>query len=147
MLDGTRAVLKVALPAGVDGLSAFEQELETLLLAHGDPYVAVIRHDTRRRSMLLERLGQPLASLGWSISRQIHDDGHRPHREQHHVLHLVDEEVEPFEHRSSRGGQLDEHRAAVAGVGAADHLIRRLEVAHGVGHVWAEALSGGWRPG
>jgi streptomycin 6-kinase len=70
-LDGVRAVLKVALPAGVDGLSAFEQELETLLLAHGDPYVGVIRHDTRRRSVLLERLGPPLAHLGWSTSRQI----------------------------------------------------------------------------
>ncbi len=69
--DGTLAVLKVALPAGVDGLSPFEQELETLLLAQGDPYVGVIRHDTRRRSVLLERLGQPLASLGWSTDRQV----------------------------------------------------------------------------
>ncbi len=69
--DGTRAVLKVALPAGVDGLSPFEQELETLLLAQGDPYVGVIRHDTQRRCVLLERLGQPLAHLGWSTSRQI----------------------------------------------------------------------------
>lgn len=71
MPDGARAVLKVALPAGIDGLSPFEQELETLLLAQGDPYVGVIRHDTQRRSVLLERLGQPLASLGWSTSRQI----------------------------------------------------------------------------
>lgn len=70
-LDGARAVLKVALPAGIDGLSPFEQELETLLLARGDPYVGVIRHDTRRRGVLLERLGQPLASLGWSTSRQV----------------------------------------------------------------------------
>ncbi len=47
--DGVPAVLKVALPSGVDGFSAFEQELETLRLADGDPYVAVIRHDTKRR--------------------------------------------------------------------------------------------------
>lgn len=68
---GVRVVLKVALPAGVDGFSPFEQELEALLLAQGDPYVAVIRHDTKRRSMLLERLGAPLASLGWSSARQL----------------------------------------------------------------------------
>ena len=69
--DGVPAVLKVALPFGVDGFSAFEQELETLLLADGDPYVAVIRHDTKRRSVLLERLGKPLASLGWSTAHQL----------------------------------------------------------------------------
>ena len=69
--DGVPAVLKVALPSGVDGFSAFEQELETLLLAQGDPYVAVIRHDTKRRSVLLERLGKPLASLAWSTAHQI----------------------------------------------------------------------------
>ncbi|MHB1536521.1 MAG: aminoglycoside phosphotransferase family protein [Acidimicrobiales bacterium] len=70
--QGATAVLKVALPApGVDGFSPFEQELETLLLARGDPYVAVLRHDTERRSVLLERLGKPLASLGWPIGRQI----------------------------------------------------------------------------
>ncbi|MDE3202847.1 MAG: phosphotransferase [Acidobacteriota bacterium] len=68
---GTAAVLKVALPAGIDGFTPFEQELETLLLAQGDPYVAVIRHDMERRSVLLERLGKPLASLGWSTTRQI----------------------------------------------------------------------------
>ncbi len=55
----------------MDGFSPFEQELETLLLARGDPYVAVLRHDTERRSVLLERLGKPLASLGWPTGRQI----------------------------------------------------------------------------
>ena len=71
-LEGATAVLKIALPAaGVDGFCPFEQEMETLLLAEGDPYVAVLRHDAERRCVLLERLGKPLASLGWPTGRQI----------------------------------------------------------------------------
>ena len=65
-------VLKVALPAGVEGFSPFQQELDTLRLANGDPYyVRLIRHDPSRRSLLLERLGRPLASLGWSTADQL----------------------------------------------------------------------------
>jgi hypothetical protein len=53
MHDGTPAVLKVAMPAG------------------GDPYVRLLRYDGARRAFLLERLGKPLASLGWPVSRQL----------------------------------------------------------------------------
>jgi len=63
--DARPVILKVALPPGVDGVSPFEQELEALRLAGGDPYADLIRHDLPRRSMLLERLGPSLASLGW----------------------------------------------------------------------------------
>ncbi len=70
-LDGLPVVLKVALPPDVDGFSPFGQELDTLRLAQGDPYVEPIRHDGERRSLLLERLGPSLASLGWSTTKQL----------------------------------------------------------------------------
>jgi len=69
--DGTAAVLKVAMPPGMPGFVPFEQQLAALQLAGGDPYVRVLRHDGARRAFLLERLGQPLASLGWPASRQL----------------------------------------------------------------------------
>ena len=55
----------------MDGFAPFEQELETLRFAGGDPYAELIRHDVSRRSLLLERLGPPLASLGWPSARQL----------------------------------------------------------------------------
>jgi streptomycin 6-kinase len=69
--DGQLAVLKIALPPGIDGFAPFEQELQALQDAGGDPYARLICHDGERRSMLLERLGRPLASLGWPTDRQI----------------------------------------------------------------------------
>ncbi len=69
--DGRLDVLKIALPPGIDGFAPFEQELRALQDADGDPYVKLICHDEERRSMLLERLGRPLASLGWPSDRQI----------------------------------------------------------------------------
>ena len=68
---GQLAVLKIALPPGIDGFAPFEQELQALQDAGGDPYARLICHDEQRRSMLLERLGRPLASLGWPSDRQI----------------------------------------------------------------------------
>ena len=68
---GQLAVLKIALPPGIDGFAPFEQELHALQDAGGDPYARLICHDEERRSMLLERLGRPLASLGWPTDRQI----------------------------------------------------------------------------
>jgi streptomycin 6-kinase len=69
--DGRPAIAKLALPAGVDGFAPFEQELEALLCAGGDPYVELFRHDEARRSLLLERLGPPLARLDWPKERQL----------------------------------------------------------------------------
>lgn len=59
------------LPPGIAGFAPFEQELQALQDAGGDPYARLICHDEERRSMLLERLGRPLASLGWAADRQI----------------------------------------------------------------------------
>ena len=70
-LDDLPVVLKVALPSGIEGFSPFEQELDTLRLAQGDPYVELIHHDVARRSLPLEPLGTPLASLGWTTAQQL----------------------------------------------------------------------------
>lgn len=69
--DGTPSVLKVALPPGMPGFVPFEQQLAALQLVGGDPYVRLLRYDKSRRAFLLERLGQPLTSLGWPASRQL----------------------------------------------------------------------------
>jgi streptomycin 6-kinase len=70
--DGTRAVLKLQVP-GYDapGADSFADEIKTLLLAKGRGYARVLKHDVRRRAVLLERLGRPLCDLGLSIQVQI----------------------------------------------------------------------------
>lgn len=69
--DGTPAVLKVPVPPGIDGFTPFERQLAALQLAGGDPYARLIRYDVPRQALLLERLGRPMASLGWPASRQV----------------------------------------------------------------------------
>jgi predicted kinase/streptomycin 6-kinase len=69
--DGTPAVLKVAIPSGIDGFTPFDRQLAALRLAGGDPYVTLIQHDVPRQAFLLERLGPPMAALGWPASRQL----------------------------------------------------------------------------
>jgi predicted kinase len=69
--DRTAVVLKVSVPQGIDEFTPFERQVAALLLAGGDPYVGLIRHDEPRRALLLERLGQPMARLGWPASRQL----------------------------------------------------------------------------
>lgn len=69
--SGRPVIAKLALPAGLDGFAPFEQELEALRAAGGDPYAELIRHDLNRRTLLLERLGPPLASLRWPADRQL----------------------------------------------------------------------------
>lgn len=63
--DGTPAVVKLPLPGGVSG------EAQTLERASGKGYVRLLKHDPDSGAMLLERLGPPLASLGWPEERQI----------------------------------------------------------------------------
>jgi predicted kinase len=69
--DGTPVVLKVSIPPGIDAFTPFERELAALRLVDGDPYAGLIRHDLPRRALLLERLGRPMASLGWPAARQM----------------------------------------------------------------------------
>lgn len=67
LADGRPAVLKVAGP----GRDATVRELDALLEARGRGYADVYRHDRARGAMLLERLGTPLAALGWSVEAQL----------------------------------------------------------------------------
>ena len=69
--DGTGAVLKLAIPDGLEGHPPFATELQVLELGDGRGYVRVIRSDIGRRAMLLERLGRPLSALGLPVDAQI----------------------------------------------------------------------------
>lgn len=69
--DGTPVVLKVSIPLGIDEFTPFDRQLAALQLAGGDPYIGLIRHDVPRQALLLERLGRPMAGLGWPASRQL----------------------------------------------------------------------------
>ena len=69
--DGTAAILKIAIPDGLQGQSPFARDVQTLRLGAGGSYVRVLQTDTRRRAMLQERLGRPLAALGYPVEEQI----------------------------------------------------------------------------
>ncbi len=65
--DGRDAVLKIFGP----GRDATVRELDVLLAARGRGYAELYRHDRARGAMLLERLGTPLAALGWSADAEL----------------------------------------------------------------------------
>jgi streptomycin 6-kinase len=71
MADGSDAVLKIAIPDGLEGHCPFERELQTLLLGDGQGYARVVRADVDRRAMLQERLGRPLSDLALPVDAQI----------------------------------------------------------------------------
>src|SRR5579884_743270 len=68
--DGSRAILKVAIPesAGNMGLA---NEITALTLAGGRGYVRLLRADLDRRALLLEALGVALKDLGYVTRDQI----------------------------------------------------------------------------
>lgn len=68
--DGTRAVVKIAVPEG-PGAGDFGMEVRTLRAGAGRGYVRLLAHDDSRRAMLLERLGARLNDLGLSINAQL----------------------------------------------------------------------------
>lgn len=67
--DGGAAVLKLAIPPGIEGPMRFERR--ALEMMGGDPYAALLKFDDARHALLLERLGRPLGELGWPTDRQI----------------------------------------------------------------------------
>ncbi len=69
--DDRPVILKLGLPDGLRGISAFGQELDALLLGDSPPYVEVLMHDRERAAVLVERLGRPLGRLGWSVPAQL----------------------------------------------------------------------------
>ena len=69
--DGTPAIVKLAIPEGLEGQGEFAREVRTLQLGDGRGYVRVLRVDLDRRAMLQERLGRPIAALGLPVEEQI----------------------------------------------------------------------------
>ena len=65
--DGRAAVLKLVMPDGLEG-ACFADELRAMELGG---YVDILRADVDRRIVMTERLGRPLATLGWSVEEQI----------------------------------------------------------------------------
>jgi streptomycin 6-kinase len=63
---GEPAVIKVALPNRGES-----HEIETLVLASGQGYVRLLRHDPDRQAMLQERLGESLDQLNRPVQSQI----------------------------------------------------------------------------
>lgn len=69
--DGTRAVIKLAMPAAMDGRDALENEVRTLLLADGRACVRLLNHAADQGAVLLERLGRQLIELGMPVFDQM----------------------------------------------------------------------------
>ena len=69
--DGAPAVLKLAMPDGLDGNGKFAQELEAVRQGQGRGYVDLLEFDEPRRAMLLERLLRPIHDVGLPIEAQI----------------------------------------------------------------------------
>jgi streptomycin 6-kinase len=69
--DGSNAVVKAAIPDGLEGHSDFGAELDVLLAVDSSAYVRVLRADRSRRAMLMEPLGPSLASLGLPLEEQL----------------------------------------------------------------------------
>jgi streptomycin 6-kinase len=67
LADGTPAVLKALVPRA--GNSA-DHEITALRLSNGDGCVRLLRHDSAREALLLERLGPSLADLAVPIERR-----------------------------------------------------------------------------
>lgn len=68
---GAPAVLKLAMPDGLDGNGKFAQELQAVRLGQGRGYADLLQFDEGRRAMLLERLNRPIHDVGLPIEAQI----------------------------------------------------------------------------
>jgi streptomycin 6-kinase len=67
-VDGTPAVLKLVLPRGRDDAV---NEIAVLRLTGGDGCARLLRHDTERGALLIERLGRSLFELGLPLGRRL----------------------------------------------------------------------------
>ena len=67
LADGTPAVLKLLVPRGNRDA---ENEITVLRLADGDGCPRLLRHDTSRGGLLMERLGPSLYDLGRPIAER-----------------------------------------------------------------------------
>jgi len=62
-------ILKVEIPDHSE--SSFMASVEALKLADGNGYVKLYEYDIYHRALLLERLGQPLSELNYSVNEQL----------------------------------------------------------------------------
>jgi len=69
--EGLPAVLKLAMPDGLEGNGEFSRELESVRFGQGHGYVGLLQFDADRRAMLLECLGRPIGEVGLPIEAQI----------------------------------------------------------------------------
>ena len=71
MADGTAAVVKVAMPAAIDGEDTFDRSVLAFELAAGRGCARLLAHDRARSALLIERLGRNLDELGLPVERQL----------------------------------------------------------------------------
>ena len=69
--EGAAAVVKVAMPAAIDGVDAFDRSVVTYALSNGRGCAALLASDRERSALLLERLGRNLDELGFPVERQL----------------------------------------------------------------------------
>lgn len=69
--DGQPVVLKVAMPAAIDGAATFARAVLIYTLAAGRGCAQLLAHDVEHDALLLERLGPNLDSLGRSSAEQL----------------------------------------------------------------------------
>src|SRR5438132_4130602 len=69
--DGAAVVVKVAMPATIDGVTAFEQTVQACALSRGRGCARLLAHDADRSALLLERLGRNLDELALPVRRQL----------------------------------------------------------------------------
>jgi streptomycin 6-kinase len=71
MADGSAAVVKVAMPASIDGEETFDRSVASFGLADGRGCARLLAHDRELSALLIERLGRNLDSLGLPVDRQL----------------------------------------------------------------------------
>jgi streptomycin 6-kinase len=69
--DGAAVVVKIAMPATIDGATAFAQTVRTYALSDGRGCARLLAHDADRSALLLERLGRNLDALALPVRRQL----------------------------------------------------------------------------
>ena len=69
--DGAQAVVKIAMPATIDGDEAFDRSVLAFGLAAGRGCARLLAHDGELSALLIERLGRNLDELGLPVSSQL----------------------------------------------------------------------------
>jgi len=69
--DGESVVIKLAMPAELEGLGDLSSEIRTLKIAGGHGCARLYRHDEDRRALLIEQLGRKLDDLDHPVQSQL----------------------------------------------------------------------------